>query len=114
MISILKALEPICIDAKEIIYNELDEVNEIIFVEEGSYDIGYEINKIRKFILRISKNTVIGAFNVLFDRRQNFIYRTHSDCKGYFIRKTIWKKILVLFPEFLPILRKKVLFDFFF
>ena len=114
MLYILKALEPICIPAKEIIYYELDEVNEIIFVEEGKYDVGYEINKVKKFKLRLTKNSVIGAFNVLFDRRQNFIYRAYTDCKGYFIRKIGWKKILNMYPEFKPILRKKVLFEFFF
>ena len=45
MIAVLKRLEPIHYPAKHIIYNELDDVNEVIFIETGLYDIGYEINK---------------------------------------------------------------------
>lgn len=45
MIKILKSLEPRIFQRQETIYVELDEVNEILFIEQGEYDIGYEVNK---------------------------------------------------------------------
>ena len=87
MIEILKSLEPRIFGVRETIYVELDEVNEILFIEHGDYDIGYEVNKTEKFKLRLGPNTVIGDFNIFFNKRQIFIHRTHSECKGYSIRK---------------------------
>jgi len=45
MIAVLQKLEPIHYPARTTIFNELDDVNEVIFVETGLYDTGYEINK---------------------------------------------------------------------
>ena len=53
MIDILKNLEPRIFALREVIYVELDEVNEILFIEQGEYDIGYEVNKTEKFKLRL-------------------------------------------------------------
>ena len=69
MIDILGKLEPRKFAARETIYYELDEVNEIIFIETGEYNIGYEVNKIEKFKMRLGPNTVIGAFNICFNKR---------------------------------------------
>lgn len=91
---------------------ELDEVSEIIFVESGEYDIGYEVNKKEKFVLRLGARTVIGAYHVCFNKRQIFIHRTKTECHGYFIRKSKWKDIMDEFPEFFVILKRKVLFEY--
>lgn len=112
MIEILKSLEPRLFKAREVIYVELDEVNEIIFIEHGDYDLGYEVNKTEKFKLRLGKNTVIGAFNICFNKRQIFIHRTFSECHGYSIRKSNWKKIMDEFPDFFSILKRKVLYEY--
>jgi hypothetical protein len=45
MMAILEALEPRKYLSQELISAELDEVNEILFIEKGEYKIGYEINK---------------------------------------------------------------------
>ena len=87
MIQILRSLEPRKFKPREIIYLELDEVNEILFIEGGEYNIGYEVNKTEKFKIRLGKNTVIGAFNICFNKRQIFIHKTHTECHGYSIRK---------------------------
>jgi hypothetical protein len=34
-----------------VLFEELDEVNEIIFVQNGTIDVGFDINKIRRFVL---------------------------------------------------------------
>mmetsp|Transcript_440 Transcript_440/g.419 ORF Transcript_440/g.419 Transcript_440/m.419 type:complete len:133 (-) Transcript_440:280-678(-) len=112
MIEILKSLEPRIFAPREIIYVELDEVNEILFIESGEYDIGYEVNKTEKFKLRLGSYSVIGAFNICFNKRQIFIHRTHTECKGYSIRKQQWKRIMDDFPEFFSILKRKVLYEY--
>lgn len=112
MIEILSRLEPRKFDAHETIYYELDEVNEIIFIETGEYNIGYEVNKIEKFKMRLGPNTVIGAFNICFNKRQIFIHRTHSECAGFYIRKKHWKKIMDNYPEFFSIMKRKVLYEY--
>jgi hypothetical protein len=45
MTQIMQFLEISQILEGEIIAKELDECNEILFVMDGKYDIGYEINK---------------------------------------------------------------------
>lgn len=45
MIQLLQNLDPIKLQKNFVIFSELDDVDEIIFVEEGFYDIGYEVNK---------------------------------------------------------------------
>ena len=44
MIEILSELEPIYCQRNYIHFHELEEQNEIIFIQEGSYDIGFEVN----------------------------------------------------------------------
>ena len=69
MIRVLKSLEPRIFSANQVIYKELDEVNEILFIETGEYDIGYEVNKQERFKMRLGGRSVIGAFNVCFNKR---------------------------------------------
>lgn len=45
MIKVLQNLEPVHYNKATLLFTELDDVNEVIFVENGFYDIGYEINK---------------------------------------------------------------------
>lgn len=111
MIEMLKQLEPIQIPSRETIHYELDEVNEILFIQRGDYNIGYEINKQEQFRLRLGQHTVIGAFEICFNKRQIFIYRTHSECEGFMIRKAHWKSLMDNFTEFFSIIKKKVLLE---
>lgn len=45
-----------------IIARELDECNEILFVYDGRYNIGYEINKRVRFRKQFGCSTIIGGF----------------------------------------------------
>ena len=56
IIKVLDALEPFQYEANQLIYRELDEVNEMTFVEKGEYKIGYEINKQQRFKMIQSKH----------------------------------------------------------
>lgn len=69
MVRVLKSLEPRLMKKSETLYLELDEVNELLFIEKGEYDIGYNVNKTEKFKIRMGSKTVIGAFNICFNKR---------------------------------------------
>lgn len=94
MIDILQALEPRCEHKETILINELDEQNEVIFFNNGTYEVGYEINRVKKYVLRYRNSNVIGAYPVTFNKRSIFIYKTVTECKGYSIRKFNWQKIM--------------------
>lgn len=51
MISVMRHLENRVYWRKEIIFEELDDANEILFVTSGLYDIGYNVNKSVKYRL---------------------------------------------------------------
>lgn len=46
MIDMLRLLQPRQERANEMIYKELDEINEVIFINNGTFEIGFEINRI--------------------------------------------------------------------
>lgn len=35
----------------------------------------------------------LGAYECLFNKQSSFLYKTLTDCEGYFIRKKTWHKI---------------------
>ena len=71
----------------EIIANEMEECLEVLFVEQGRYHIGYEINKKRFFKLQFGVSTNIGGFNVCYKKRFFFIYRAKTDISCLAIRR---------------------------
>ena len=60
-------MEPVHYAKSKLLFAELDDVNEVIFVEHGFYDIGYEINKQKKYCIKYTDKCVIGAFGVTFN-----------------------------------------------
>ena len=93
MIKIMQHLEPRRELKGTILYDELEEISEVFFLSKGSMDIGYEINRIRKFVLRHTDKIVVGAYNCSFNKRSMFIYKCQTECIGYFIRKQNWVEI---------------------
>ena len=80
MIDMLQTLEPRREDRNVILLHELDEVTEVIFMMNGTYEIGFEINRHPHMILRFKNSNVIGAYGVTFNRRAIFIYKTYTVC----------------------------------
>lgn len=75
MIAIMQALKPRCYKSGAYIYDELDEVFEVTFVMDGSYFIGYEVNKCKKIKLHRLSKTVIGSYNCLYIKKTNYFYK---------------------------------------
>lgn len=101
-------MNPIHLDPYEYLYKELDDVNEIIFVEDGSVDCGYEINRKEKYVIRFFRS-IFGMYECSFNRRCNYIYRANDPCDGYFVRRREWKQICEEFPLFNNIMKKRAL-----
>ena len=66
MIEIMTNLEPIRVFDQEIIFVELDDVQQVIFFLTGFVDMGYEIDKKPVFKLRFRNFNVIGAVYATF------------------------------------------------
>ena len=76
MIDFFQALSPVKILKGEMILVELEDVNEVLFIENGYYDIGFEINKKSKYVIRRSRSVIV-HFAVSFDKRSYFNMRVY-------------------------------------
>lgn len=108
MLKIFESLEPYFSPANKIILHELDDVNEVVFITNGSIKIGFEINKKKQFKLNIPTGFYFGAFQCFFNKRMVFIHKAgNTDITGYFVRKNNWKYLAEEFPEMMFELKKK-------
>lgn len=94
MVGLLSSLEPRHENAGIIMFDELDEVNEVIFFHRGSLDLGFEINRFKHYCVRIKDDLLIGAYNISYNKRTRYIYKTNTQCSGFFIRRDRWWEIL--------------------
>ena len=74
MNALLTNLEPRKDAKHSILVDELDEFNEISFINKGKVVIGYEINKQRRYCIEFKDKCVIGAYGITFNKRAAFIY----------------------------------------
>ena len=65
----------------------MDESLEVIFVEQGRYNVGYEVYKTPFYRIRFGESTIIGGFQITFNKRYNFIYQAHNNMLCQAIRK---------------------------
>ena len=112
MMEFLQNLEPRLEKAGSILFEELEEINEIFFVSEGQIEIGFELNKQRKFVIRYTNKTVIGGYNCTLDKRSIFVYKCRTDCEGYTIRKEQWQAILEQFEKIRLTIERNVETDY--
>ena len=82
------------------IYRELDQVNELYFIMHGSYDVGYEINRVSRYRIQFGDRTVIGGFNLANSARMAFKYRAHTYMRCYAIRSRAWQSLCKEFDQF--------------
>jgi len=74
VINLLNRLETRFYHEDEMIANEMDEASELIFVEQGRYKVGYEINKKRFYKRVFGESTTIGGFEICYKKRYMFVY----------------------------------------
>uniref|UniRef100_A0A7S3J0T5 Uncharacterized protein n=1 Tax=Strombidium inclinatum TaxID=197538 RepID=A0A7S3J0T5_9SPIT len=105
-------LEPRHEKAGSILFEELEEVNEVLFISRGQCDVGFEVNKIKKWVLRFFNKTMVGAYNCTFSIRSVFCYKCNSECEGYSIRKSNWLNILNEFPDIASVIKSNVVSEY--
>ena len=83
----MNSLEVRFFDRNEILINEMDESLEVLFVESGRYDVGYYVNNKQFFLSTFGVSTIIGGFQICFNKRHNFIYKATTQLKCLAIRR---------------------------
>jgi hypothetical protein len=66
--------------------NELDPHQEIIFVMNDHYEVGFSINHVQILKLKLM-NIMIGAYGVTFNKNSHYIYRVTNKSEGFFVRR---------------------------
>lgn len=98
----VQQLEPRFEYEETIIFQELDEVTEVIFFVDGKFDLGFEINGKEVYVIRYVNSTHkqksfgegIGEYSCTMNKTSRFIYKTASFCDGFFIRKKKWNDLM--------------------
>lgn len=67
MLQILTHLWPRFEHKGTVLFEELEEISEVIFLSKGLVDVGFEINKKKKYVMRYTDQVVIGAYNCCFN-----------------------------------------------
>ena len=111
MHALLMNLEPISFERKTVIINELDEINEILFVNKGEVVVGFEINNQKKYCIRLRNQCVIGAYELNFGQRAKYVYTAFKRTHAYFIRKEKWTEITSDSPNVSKSLTVKIFYD---
>jgi len=96
MIEILSSLEPRH-EKRGVIFKELDEFTEIIFINKGIVSVGFELNNQRFESLK-AKKIVIADHGCTFNHNCHFSYKAVTILEGYAIRKLQWIRILSKYP----------------
>ena len=112
MMQFLRDLDPRHELANSLIFDELDDINEVLFIQKGVVEIGYQLNKQRKYVVRYEDKTMIGAYNCTFNMRIIFCYRAKTLCEGMSMRKSNWIKLLNQHQEIGNLIKKNVTFDY--
>ena len=95
-------LEPRFEEAGIILFDELEEVHEVILIMNGKFDLGFEINGKKIYVIRYTNSTssitnageIIGDYSCSLNKQCRFIYKTKSFCDGFFIRKRNWLEVM--------------------
>lgn len=77
---------------------ELDDCSEILFVEEGFYKVGFQVNNTEYLRLIFGKSTSIGAYNVMFMVRHELIYKATSSMFCFALRVIEFNEIMNEIP----------------
>jgi hypothetical protein len=94
MIEILTCLKPRRAFIGEVLFRPLESVDELIFLEKGSIDIGFVLNDSPKYIVRLQAGGVVGVFNVTFNVKTRFLYTCYHTATAYGVSKSDWLRIM--------------------
>lgn len=99
MLQVFSSLIPRFEPNETILQDEFDEVNELLFINEGRVGIGYTMNQEKKFVVFRDCNSVIGTQGIMLNKRSEFIYKAFSDVHGFALPKRRWSQIVLDNPR---------------
>jgi hypothetical protein len=82
------------------IYREQEESEEMYFVTDGKYDVGYCLNNKYKYRLQFGDRTVIGGYEMCNEIRINFNFKAHNTVSCFSIRRKNWFELKQEFFQF--------------
>ena len=94
-------------------FQELEEIQEIYFHDKGILQVGYEISRQQRMVLRMKQGIIVGAYNCAFNKRTMFLYKAKTMIEGHMLRKDKWVEILEEYTEVASILKENVKKQFF-
>ena len=112
MVAIMETLETRYFYPRQVICKELEQALEFYFVQQGRYNIGYEINKVIKYRLQFGPRTVIGAFNVAFNKRHQYFIQASAQMNCFAIRKVSWEKLSMLYQYFSECMKINFIYNY--
>ena len=86
MMAILTNLFPRFEHAGEVMYEELDEVNEAVFISKGKVDVGFMLSGKCHYVLRFTNGIMVAAYECTLKLRTFGVYKCKTDCEGYSIK----------------------------
>lgn len=104
---VLQGLEDRTYQKGHQLIEELQECYEVRFVQEGTFDVGFEVNRKKYYKLRFGKSAIIGGYQICFRSRYLFTYKASSLLKAYSLRLRMWIKIKQKYPAFIKSIREK-------
>ena len=69
-------------------------VEEIFFIVKGTIDVGFEINRKARYVIRLGPGGVVGIYNITYNKKTMFNYRVRHCYSGYTIRKDNWLSLM--------------------
>ena len=87
MINLLLLIEPRAIKPNEVVFDELEQINEINFLMSGYVNVGFKINNKPKMVVRAKQGNIIGGYETVFNKRSCFIYKALTPGEAFMIRK---------------------------
>lgn len=79
--------------------DEAESVDEIFFLTKGHFIVGYNINDVKKYCMQFKDRGIIGAYEVTYSKKSEFIYTAFSYIEGFFIRVRNWVEIISENPD---------------
>lgn len=78
MMALMRNLEPRRFVKGDVILNDMEEVEEVIFVCSGEYAIGYMLNDRLRMAVKLGARSVIGDHSVVLKKQSEFVYQALS------------------------------------
>lgn len=100
MINFLLILEPRHFEPDAMIYREQEESEEMYFVTDGKYDVGYCINDIYRYRLQFGDRTVIGGYELCNRIRMNYNFKAHNMVECFSVRRKNWHALSEEYQHF--------------